>query len=270
MFKIGDFSKLTHVSIRMLRYYDEIGIFKPVSVDDFTSYRYYSASQIPTLNKIVSLKSLGFNLSEVKEIIEVTDSKKHIEILKQKKQELSKKIVDDKARLNSLENYIENYNKESIYMKYDVVIKAVPSIKVVTLRKNIPNYESEGMLWGEFMEKVNKHNVKLSSGCYAKFYEDGYTENNVDVEIGNQVLELQDDVDGLVFKETEEIKLAATLLVSGDYVPNIKNGFNYMAKWLEDNNYKITDNSYTYYIKGPGEETNPENYLTEIVIPVSK
>ena len=67
MFKIGEFSTITHVSIRMLRYYDEIGLFKPIEVDHFTSYRYYSAKQIPTLNTIVSLKYLGFNLNEIRE-----------------------------------------------------------------------------------------------------------------------------------------------------------------------------------------------------------
>ena len=58
MFKIGEFSKLTQVSIRMLRYYDEMGIFKPEKVDTFTGYRMYSASQIPTLQKIIILRDI--------------------------------------------------------------------------------------------------------------------------------------------------------------------------------------------------------------------
>ena len=49
MFKIGEFSKLTQVSIRMLRYYDEAGLLKPASTDPWTGYRMYSADQIPTL-----------------------------------------------------------------------------------------------------------------------------------------------------------------------------------------------------------------------------
>lgn len=51
MFKIGEFSKLTQVSIRMLRYYDEIGLLRPASVDLSTGYRMYCASQIPVLQK---------------------------------------------------------------------------------------------------------------------------------------------------------------------------------------------------------------------------
>ena len=39
MLKIGDFSKLSRISIRMLRHYDEIGLLMPKTIDNFTSYR---------------------------------------------------------------------------------------------------------------------------------------------------------------------------------------------------------------------------------------
>ena len=52
MFKIGDFSKLTKVTVKTLHHYDELGLLKPAQVDRFTSYRYYSADQLPRLNRI--------------------------------------------------------------------------------------------------------------------------------------------------------------------------------------------------------------------------
>ena len=69
MFKIGEFSKLTQVSIRMLRYYDEIGLLKPASIDLFTGYRMYSADQIPLLQKIILLRDTKFSTSEIKDMI---------------------------------------------------------------------------------------------------------------------------------------------------------------------------------------------------------
>lgn len=65
IFKIGEFSKLTQVSIRMLRYYDETGLLKPAQIDKFSGYRLYSTEQIPTLNKIVFLRDIGFNVAEI-------------------------------------------------------------------------------------------------------------------------------------------------------------------------------------------------------------
>ncbi len=67
LLKIGAFSKKTGVSIRTLRYYDEIDLFKPSEIDLFTSYRYYTDEQIEDLNIINKLKSLGFTLDEIKE-----------------------------------------------------------------------------------------------------------------------------------------------------------------------------------------------------------
>lgn len=66
LYKIGDFSKETGVSIKTLRYYNEIDLFNPVEVDLFTGYRYYSSDQIEDLNLILKLKKVGFSLEEIK------------------------------------------------------------------------------------------------------------------------------------------------------------------------------------------------------------
>ena len=67
MLRIGDFSKLTGVSIRTLRYYDEIDLFKPAELDLFTNYRYYKEEQIEDLKIINKLKTVGFTLEEIKQ-----------------------------------------------------------------------------------------------------------------------------------------------------------------------------------------------------------
>ena len=61
MIRIGDFARIGQVSIVTLRHYDEIDLLKPIAVDSVTSYRYYSVSQLPRLNRILALKDLGFS-----------------------------------------------------------------------------------------------------------------------------------------------------------------------------------------------------------------
>ena len=60
MYKIGEFSLLNKVTIKTLRYYDEIGLLKPKLVNKFTGYRYYDDSQQDEFNKIIKYKNLGF------------------------------------------------------------------------------------------------------------------------------------------------------------------------------------------------------------------
>src|SRR5713101_8551783 len=69
MFKIGEFSKLAQVPVPTLRYYDQVGLLPPVEVDRFTGYRFYSFSQLPRLNRILTLKGLGFSLDQIAAVL---------------------------------------------------------------------------------------------------------------------------------------------------------------------------------------------------------
>nr|BFE75628.1 hypothetical protein GCM10020092_089290 [Actinoplanes digitatis] len=70
MFGIGDFAALGRVSVRMLRHYDAIGLIRPARVDEFSGYRYYTAAQLPLLNRVIALKDLGFTLQQVQVLID--------------------------------------------------------------------------------------------------------------------------------------------------------------------------------------------------------
>src|SRR5438105_476120 len=65
MFRIGEFARLTQVTVKALRYYDEVGLLRPAAVDEETGYRYYSLEQVPRLNRILALKELGLSLEQI-------------------------------------------------------------------------------------------------------------------------------------------------------------------------------------------------------------
>ena len=69
MLKIGEFSKLSRVSVRMLRHYDEIGLLSPARIDPDTEYRYYRVDQLPIVGRITSLKDMGFSHSKSNTIV---------------------------------------------------------------------------------------------------------------------------------------------------------------------------------------------------------
>ena len=74
MLKIGEFSKLTQVSVRMLRYYDENGLLKPASIDRFSGYRLYRPEPISVLNKILFMRDLGFSVAEMASLLDHWDN----------------------------------------------------------------------------------------------------------------------------------------------------------------------------------------------------
>lgn len=67
-FKIGEFSRLNRVTVKTLRYYEEIGLLVPYETDEWTGYRYYSVEQFQQVNTIIYLKQLGFSLEEIRDL----------------------------------------------------------------------------------------------------------------------------------------------------------------------------------------------------------
>lgn len=65
MFRIGEFSKLAKVTVKTIRYYDEVNLLKPIFVDD-NGYRYYKTEQLNDLIEIIELRNLGVSIKEVR------------------------------------------------------------------------------------------------------------------------------------------------------------------------------------------------------------
>lgn len=99
MLRIGEFSKLTGVPIRTLRYYDEIDLFKPAEIDLYTDYRYYTEEQIEDLKIINKLKEVGFTLNEIK------TNWNHFtnDIMERKKKELEQRLDNINSSIKQLD-----------------------------------------------------------------------------------------------------------------------------------------------------------------------
>ena len=191
MLKIGDFSKLSRISIRMLRHYDEHGLLTPASIDPMTGYRYYGEDQLMEAERIQALKGMGFALSVIREILEKYEEPEEMErFLLIKKKELEEESLETQQRIRLLENTLRWLRKDGKLMNYDVVLKTLPERYVASLRKIIPAYNQESILWQQLNEEMAPQNVKPAAPCYgmAIFHDEGYKESDVDVEIQIAVL----------------------------------------------------------------------------------
>lgn len=123
MLRIGDFSKLTGVPAKTIRYYEEEGLITPAYVDIMTGYRQYDEKNIEDLLKILHLKSLGFRLAEIKDVDDATILKKSKELKLKMKQirrsinELSNLYKDEKGEF-IMKNFI---NDENLVGKWQLV-----------------------------------------------------------------------------------------------------------------------------------------------------
>lgn len=270
MFKIGDFSRLTRVSIRMLRHYDEIGLLKPQNIDKFTGYRFYSANQIPKINRILVLKEMGFSLLEICELLKKGfDSQQMLIFLQNRKREISSVIKNENEKLLRVDTLIKSINKEDSNMKYEVVLKDIPAHKVIALRDIIPAYDKEGALWHELQTYVEKNNIKCTSPCYTIYYDKGYKASDVDVEVAMCIIKDVPETDRIKVKELEAVPKMAVTIHQGPF-EELTSAYRALAIWIESNGYEMQETSRAIQHRGPWNETNPENYMTEIHMPVTK
>ena len=271
MLKIGDFSKLSRISIRMLRHYDEIGLLMPKSIDKFTGYRYYSETQLPQADRINALKEMGFGLSMIARLLE---SYKDPQALKQflllKQAEIKEQAEKTQRQLVLLETTIHRIGEELNFMKYTVVLKEMPQRYVASLRKIIPAYNQEGILWRQMMQEIVAQDIQYQSPCnsLAIFHDEGYKENDVDVEVQVSVEGSYTNTEHVVFKTIPATLVAsATYKGSYDQITAVNHA---VACWIQDNNYEIEGEMFTIYHVSPATESNPDNLVTEICFPVKR
>lgn len=270
MFKIGEFSKLTQVSIRMLRYYDETGLLKPAQIDPCTNYRLYSTEQIAALNKIIFLRDLGFNVSEIEQALHHWEDEYISNQLENKRLEIENRIKAEQARLDKIELAKNDIQREKIEIHYNVTIKAVPSYQVLSLRRIVSDYYAEGELWTEMSTFAADNNISISSNTFTIYHDTDYREKNVDIEICAPVDQMGKSTDGFLFCHTEPVPIMACTMVYGNF-ENISGAYLAFASWLRDHTqYKMTGQSRQIVHRGPWNEEHSDNYLTEIQIPLEK
>lgn len=112
MFTIGEFSQLTQLSVKTLRFYHEEGLLAPACVDPDTGYRYYDEGQIETARAIVYLRSLEFPLSEIKEILHGDGDL--LDLIEWRQAALNERIKQLRKAAKSLEQFISEERKSRI------------------------------------------------------------------------------------------------------------------------------------------------------------
>jgi DNA-binding transcriptional MerR regulator len=143
MFAIGEFARHGRVSVRMLHHYDAIGLLAPARVDQATGYRFYEASQLSRLNRIVALRNLGFTLQQVGSILDDQISGAELRgMLILRQAELSEQLAADAARLAQVEARLLAIESEASEPPA-VVVKRIPAVRVAELTGAAAGYEPQ-------------------------------------------------------------------------------------------------------------------------------
>jgi DNA-binding transcriptional MerR regulator len=186
VFKIGDFSRIARVSGRLLRYYDEIGLLKPAQLDRDSGYRYYSASQLPRLNRILVLKELGLSLEDIARVLDSNLSAAELRgMLMVRRSDAQRALTDEMERLRHIESRIAQIDAEGELSVDDVVMRSEPMQQLLSVRRIAPSFAAVRDLIRELSEALRALKAKAMLGrLTAIAHAQEFELDRIDVEVG--------------------------------------------------------------------------------------
>lgn len=282
MIKIGDFSRISRVPVKTLRYYDEVGLLKPVEVDRFTGYRYYSLDQLSRLNRILALKDLGFSLEQIAQLLDENLPAAQIRgMLRLKQAEIQNRVQEEQERLARVEARLRQIEQEDAMSTNEIVIKKIAPQKVAAIRGVIPTYADQGRLWNELDAYLARRKVNPIGPCLTVYYDTEFKERDVDVQVCEPIGGSLTGEGPVAIAELPGVEMMACALHRGDF-HNIGETYDRLIRWIEANGYRIAGPNREVYLRAiaspdtsvvyPAEylTTDPANRLTEVQFPVEK
>jgi DNA-binding transcriptional MerR regulator len=265
--KIGEFSLLSQISIATLRYYDELGLLKPLHVDMETGYRYYSVSQLPRLHRILALKDLGFPLERIADAIDEgvnADVLKGMLLLRHVEQEQHLREETERlGRLKALLHLIEQEGK----VTSDVVLKEIGPQWIASLRESIPGYRSIGQLFGKFFGTIGP--LGEPGTGVALLHDTEFREQDVDVEAGVYLKKQAQVREPLACYQLPSVTVAS--VVHHGSFAHVGEAYGALLRWIEANRYRPAGPTREIFrhVSTPVSREDTSN-VTEIQVPVEK
>lgn len=236
--RISDLAKLSKTSPRMLRHYDEIGLFKPARTYP-NGYREYSVDQLPELNRILALKDLGFTLEQILALLREHSPERLREMLVAQESELERRLEFEQSRLGRLRAHLRDIELETDMTEFLVTVKQLEPVLVASVRNEslVKRYDEGGMDISSLYETLYR------------FVGDHATDPQINLWHGNEerlepevTTTLKDRIasSNLVkVYELPAIPAAASVTYRGHYAdPGMMQAFRALHSWVESNQYR--------------------------------
>lgn len=262
MFKIGEFSKLSMLTVKALRFYEKEGLLTPARVDPWSGYRFYEARQLETAATIKALRQLDLSIEEIRAHLGGAPLR---QVLEAKKEELLQKQSDISTQLS-----IINYLMEDKDMKYQALIKQLPETIVYSEQRYLDKYSDVSSLVLESAEECLRLNpdmecVKPDYG-FCEYLDGEYREKDMLVRYSQAVTKMGVGNERIRFRRLPATR-ALCIYHKGSY-DLLGEAYAYIMNYAAENGYKITGFFRESYIDGIWNKDDPADWLTEIQLPI--
>lgn len=265
LYRIGMFSQLNRVTIKTLRYYDDIGLLKPEYVDEVNGYRYYTSAQLPLLHRILAMKEMNFKIEEIRQVLAGVSEEK---LLLKKKNELLYSIAEASKKLAAIESYLHG---DYLQSEYRILMKSLPEVIVAGMQVHMSGYEQLFEKMPEMGALLEQMECECADPdyCFTIYYDEEYRESDIHAEICQAVTSVKETCGPVTCKVLPAIEHAACVYHKGPY-RELPKAYAAIVSFIEESGYEIIGHQRESYIDGVWNKDSEEDWLTEIQFPVRK
>jgi DNA-binding transcriptional MerR regulator len=228
MFKIGDFSRIGQVSVRMLRHYDKLGLLTPSYTDPSSGYRYYTIDQLARLHRIVALNDLGLTLAQIAGLLQADgglplDQLRGMLVVREA--QLEQELREKQLQLASVAARLAQLEQEGRASPYEIVVKPLAPGAVAGIRQLVPSVGQMGdfcrMMYEQLYAGLARHRVGPLDDEITFYHNQEYVDADLDVEtavlLDKRAIEHAPADERIAFRELPGADLAAALVYEGAY-----------------------------------------------------
>jgi DNA-binding transcriptional MerR regulator len=274
MYTIGEFARMAQVSRRQLRHWDDIGLLQPAKVDPKTGYRYYSATQLTALNRVVALKELGLSLDQIQRFINDDVSLDEMQgMLLLRKAELEQQVLTEMRRIRVIESRLKHIREQGQHVR-DVVVKQVPARMYIGIRTTSPDWESNLQQWDTITRLLSDGPEEDRYGNFMGILHcDGTATDYFEMEVG-RILKTNShpplttrNSEPFVVREIPSYVMATYIQKGTPYEMHI--GFSAIGEWAEMNDYAFVGPMHGVILNSPMLQDTTD-LLVEVQFPIQK
>ncbi|MEL6148316.1 MAG: MerR family transcriptional regulator [Chloroflexota bacterium] len=273
MYTIGEFARMGQVSRRQLRHWDEIGLLQPAKVDPHSGYRYYSATQLTALNRIVALKELGLSLDQIQRFIDDDVSLDEMQgMLLLRKAEIEQQILAEMRRIRTIEARLKQIREHGTRVQ-DVIVKQVPARRYIGMRVTSPDWEATVEQWNAVTPLLANNAENRYGHFMGILHADGMTTDYFDMEVG-RILRADShppisthDGKPLETRELPPYEMATFIQKGAPYEVHI--GFSAIGEWAEMHGYAFAGPMHGIILH-PAQFQNVPDLIVEVQFPIQK
>ncbi|WP_164689799.1 MerR family transcriptional regulator [Herpetosiphon llansteffanensis] len=281
MFKIGEFSRLAQVSVRMLRHYDKLGLLIPSQIDQWTGYRYYTVEQLPRLHRIVALNGLGLSLQHISELLNHDDlSADQLRgMLRLQEARLTTELAKKQAQLAEVSARLAQIDHEQQPWPYAMMLKSTAAQPIASMQAVVPSIDQMGyychQLYTTLYQELHAQRIPILEQEITTYHNQEFAETNVPIEVAvtladTKLPQLNDS--NITFQTLPSLERAATLAFEGSF-REIHAAVLALLGWVALHNYQIIGPLREFHRSGPAHDPQGsirEPAIIELQLPIAQ